>query len=111
MLSNTLTDEQATTLHLLGYVNLQNGRPDRAAVLFAALDVLQPGRPEILRALALAQIRRQAPQQALDTLDKLAMTTGVNAGFHLLRARALAQMDRNEEASAAMKSYLHLREA
>ena len=98
-------------LALLGYVFLQNARPDKAAVVLAALDRLEPGDTRTLRALALAQLRSAKPQRALDTLDRLAIAGGVDAAFHLLRAQALSATDRAADAADAMRAYVALREA
>ena len=106
-----MTAEEQTLLNLLGYVFLQSGRPDKAAVFLTALDVLAPGEPRALRALAMAHLKSDKPQKALDTLDRLAMAGGVDAAFHLLRAQALTKLVRPDEATAAMKSYVHLRQA
>ena len=104
-----LSDDQASLLQLLGYVYLQCARPERAAVVFAALDVMTPDQPKVLRSLALAHLRSDKPQRALDALDRLAMSGSVDAVFHLLRAQSLQRLDRAEEAAAAMQSYVHLR--
>lgn len=104
-----MTEEQQTALALLAHVYLQNARPDKAAVLLAALDVLAPGQQRVLRALALAQVRSDKPNRALDTLDRLALAGGTNAAFHLLRAQALTALQRAEEAQNAMKTYIDLR--
>jgi Flp pilus assembly protein TadD len=104
-----MTAEEQVFLALLGHVYLQNARPDKAAVLFAALDRLAPGQPKVLCALALAQVRSGKAQRALDSLDRLAMAGGVDAAFHLLRAQALSQLGRNEESQVAMRTYLQLR--
>jgi predicted Zn-dependent protease len=104
-----MTDDEHIFLALMGYVFLQNARPDKAAVMFSALDTLQPAVPRVLRGLALAQLRSDKPQRALDTLDRLAMAGGVDASFHLLRAQALGALARDEEAAQAMKTFVHLR--
>lgn len=106
-----MTGDDESFLALLGYVYLENARPDKAAVLYAALDRLTPGQAKTLRALALARIRANKPQSALDALDRLAMSGGVDAAFHLLRAQALSSLQRRDEAVAAMQSYLQLRTA
>ena len=98
-------------MRLLAYVYLQNARPDKAAVLLSALDMLAPGQPKVLTALALAQIRSEKAQRALETLDRLAMAGGIDAAFHLLRAQALGTLSRREEAAAAMQTYLQMRPA
>jgi len=104
-----MTAEEESFLALLGYVYIQNDRPDKAAVLFAALDRLSPGQARVMRALALAQIRSGKVQRALDTLDRLAMSGQADAAFHVLRAQALGALGRQDEAAAAMRAYLQLR--
>lgn len=104
-----MTEQEQAFAALLGYVFLQNGRPDKAAVLLAALDLLAPGRPRTLRALALAQLRSGKPEPALQTLERLAMAGAVDAAFHLLRAQALQALARHDEAAAAMQAYVTLR--
>ena len=97
-------------LQLLGFVYLQNARPDKAAVVLAALNAIAPGKTQVLLALALSQIRINKPVRALQTLDQLAMAGGADAAFHLLRAQALGAADRGDEAAAAMATYLQFRE-
>ena len=109
--SSRMTAEQASFVELLAYVFLQNARPDKAAALLAAAEVLMPGRCKALCALALAQIRSAKPRQALETLDRLALAGGIDAPFHLLRAQALSLLARPAEASAAMQTYLQMRQA
>lgn len=104
-----MSDEAQSFMILLAYVFLQNARPDRAAVLLAALDRLVPGQGKVLCGLALAQVRSGKAQRALDTLDRLAMAGGVDSAFHLLRSQALSALDRREEAAAAMRAYVQLR--
>lgn len=104
-----MTQQEQTLLNLLGYVFLQSARPDKAAVVLAALDALAPGQPAVLRALVLAQLRSGKASRALALLDQLAMAGGVDAAFHLLRAQALAALERPEEAAVAMQNYVHMR--
>lgn len=106
-----MNEEQISFVELLAYVFLQNARPDKAAALLAALDALMPGRRKALCALALAQIRSAKPRQALETLDRLALAGGIDAAFHLLRAQALSLLARRTEATAAMQTYLQMRQA
>jgi Flp pilus assembly protein TadD len=105
-----MTDDEQALLALLGHVYLQNARPDKAAVVLAALDVLAPNQHRVLRSLALAQLRSDKPNRALDTLDRLAMAGGTDAAFHLLRAQALTALQRPEESQRAMQTYLDIRQ-
>ncbi|MES2480721.1 MAG: tetratricopeptide repeat protein [Pseudomonadota bacterium] len=100
---------ESTLLSVLSFALLQNARPEKAATLLEALEVLEPGKPRTLRALAIAQIRSGKADKALRTLDKLAMAGGADAAFHLLRAQALAAQERPMEAGVAMKTFLQMR--
>lgn len=106
-----MPEDQRNFLALLGYVFLQNARPDKAAVVLAALDLMAPGDARAMLALAMAQLRSGKPERALDTLDRLAMAGGADAAFHLLRAQALAACGRAPDAAQAMATYLRLRPA
>lgn len=96
-------------MDLLAFVYLQNGLPDKAAVLLAARNILAPEDPRTLLALALAQVRSAKPQRALATLEQLALLGGMDASFHLVRAQALQALDRRDEAAAAMRAFVALR--
>lgn len=96
-------------LDLLAYIYLQNGLPDKAAVLLAARDVLEPDAPNALMTLAVAQVRSAKPQRALSTLDRLALLGTMDATFHLVRAQALQALERGEEAASAMRAYVSMR--
>lgn len=98
-------------MDLLGYVYLQNNRPDKAAVLLAARDVLAPDHPRTLLTLALAQVRAAKPARALDTLDRLALLGAMDGAFHLVRAQALQALGRTDEAAGAMRAFIALRGA
>jgi len=106
-----MSDQEKNLVQLLAYAFLQNARPDKAAALLAALDAVTPGQRQVMRALALAQVRSGQPGQALDTLDRVAISGGIDAAFHLLRARALAACERRIEAGAAMAACLAARAA
>jgi Flp pilus assembly protein TadD len=96
-------------MDLLAFVYLQNGLPDKAAVLLAARNILAPDDIRSLLALALAQVRSAKPQRALNTLERLALLGAVDAPFHLVRAQALQALDRRDEAAAAMRAFVALR--
>lgn len=105
-------DEQEKSLVLLlAWAWLRNARPQKAATLLAALDVVAPGQRQVLRTLALALVRSGEPQRALDTLERMAVTGRADAAYHLLRARALTAADRRAEAAAAMAACLQARRA
>jgi len=104
-----MNDQEQILLNLLGYMFLQSARPDKAAVVLSALDVLAPNQPKVLLALALAQLRNEKPERALGVLDRLAMAGKIDAAFHLLRSQSLSALARHEEAAAAMQNFVHLR--
>ncbi len=108
-LAPALSSEQIELMDLLGFIYLRHGLPDKAAVLLAARDVLMPEHPQVLLALAMAQVRSAKPQRAMETLERLAMAGGVDASFHLVRAQALQALDRPEEAAAAMQAHIAAR--
>jgi Flp pilus assembly protein TadD len=107
--SQRMTDQEHSFLELLAFIFLQNARPDKAMVLLQALDLIAPLKPKVLSALALSQLRAEKPQQALATLDRLAMAGGIDAAFHLLRGQALMNLGRAEEAALAMQNFVEIR--
>lgn len=98
-----------TLLDLLSYIYMENDRPEKAAVLLAALDELGLADARQRVALALAQLRAGKPETALGTLDRVAMQGGLSAAFHLVRAQTLVALDRGAEAEAAMRAYVAMR--
>lgn len=96
-------------LDLLSYIYLENDRPDKAAVLLAALDELGLADARQRVSLALAQLRSGKPESALSTLDRVALEGGMSDAFHLVRAQALVALGREPEALAAMRAYMDLR--
>lgn len=96
-------------LDLLAYIYLENDRPEKAAVLLAALDELGLADARQRISLALAQLRAGKPESALKTLDKVALQGGMSTAFHLVRAQALVSLGRAPEAEAAMRAYVNMR--
>lgn len=109
--ASALSADSVTLLGLLAYVYLENQRPDKAAVLLAALDAVGAADTRQQVTLALAQLRADKPEAALGTLERVAMRGGVDAVFHLVRAQTLQALERGEEAAAAMRAYVALRQA
>ena len=107
--ADTRVPAELELMDLLGYIYLQHGRPDKAAVLLAARDVLAPDDTRTLLSLALAQVRSAKPARAIDTLDRLALLGAMDAPFHLVRAQALQALGRAEEAAGAMRAYVSMR--
>ncbi len=111
-----LTQEQRSTLSILGYLYYRMGRLDNAATVFAALDRLAPeGMDAISRraaaTLAAIETDRGNAEKALRLLhramDGQTLSTP-HAALHLPRARALWQQGRKDEARAAVNEYLYL---
>ena len=100
---------EATALYLLAFVQLRHARPEKAAAILEALDLLEPGQPRTQLALALAQVRSGQAAAGLQTLERLRRTGQVSAALHLLRAQALSAQHRRAEASMAMRAFLQLR--
>jgi Flp pilus assembly protein TadD len=93
-------------MKLLGFLFMQQGLPDRAVTLHMALAAHEPEDIGNVRALALALSRSGRHDQALEALDRLALSGAVDLRFHLLRSQTLSELGRTEEASAAMGAYL-----
>ncbi len=104
-----MNPRELTLMELLAHALMQNGRHAKAVSLLDAIDEIQPGQPLVLRALAAALLRAGHPEDALHALDRLALAGAIDATFHLLRAQALARLERMEEATAAMRTYVELR--
>lgn len=104
-----LSPDLIELMDLLGFIYLHHGLPDKAAVLLAARQVLQPDDPRTLLSLAVAQTRADKPEQALQTLEKLALEGAVDASFHLARAQALHALGRSGDAANAMRAHIEMR--
>ena len=108
-----LTQEQRNTLSILGYLYYRMGRLDNAATVFAALDKLAPEGISRRTAATLVAIEthRGNAEKALQLLHRVmdgqTLSTR-HAALHLLRARALWQQGRKDEARAAVNEYLYL---
>ncbi len=111
-----LTQEQRNTLSILGYLYYRMGRLDNAATVFAALDRLAPAGMDAITRRALATLAaietdRGNGEKALQLLHRVMdgqiLSTRL-AALHLLRARALWQQGRRDEARSAVNEYLYL---
>lgn len=107
--SSPLSAEERDALILLGRLFLTQGFPDRSVRIFAALEILEPEDLHYKRALALAYLRAGRAQESLSALDRLAEHGGIDEGFHFVRSQVLSDLERTEEAAAAMRAYLDLR--
>lgn len=100
---------EATALYLLAFVMLQHARPQAAAILLEALDLLEPNQPRTLMALAAARVRCDQARQALSTLERCRRAGGDMAPTELLRSQALRRLHRHAEAAAALHAFLQQR--
>ncbi len=112
-----LAQDQRATLSILGYLFYRMGRLDSAAKVFAALIALAPAEADdetprrACATLAAIEVERGRGQEALPLLRRVTegrVLPSREAVLHLLRARALWQQERREEARAAVDDYLYL---
>ncbi|THJ31529.1 hypothetical protein E8K88_14535 [Lampropedia aestuarii] len=113
--TNTLPEQPELALKLelmdlLGYIYLQHGLPDKAAVLLTARDVLAPDNPKTLLTLAVAQLRSEKAQRALTTLERMILLGAIDASFHLVHGQVLQQLGRETEAASAMRAHIATRQ-
>lgn len=105
--SNELTsDSQLELLNVLGYQYLQNGHPQRAFLIFEAMQAIQPNNSHYAFAAACACIRFNDGKQALSILDALSSSQNDVALAWLLRGQALAKLGRMAEAARAMRFFI-----
>ena len=105
-----MTADQRELLELLGFVFLQNARPEKAEAVYAALAALEPRNTRHVLTLALSQVRGGRNEAALERLDRLLEAGDISAAVHLLRGRALARLGRGPEAERALRAYVAARE-
>jgi predicted Zn-dependent protease len=106
-----LEPQQRELLELLGYVFLQNARPEKAECIYAALAALDPRNARYALGLACAQVRSGKSELALANLDRMLERGDISAPVHLLRGQALAKLGRDPESERALKAYMAAREA
>lgn len=102
----TRSSAPCQTLSQLAYMLLAQDLPNRAAVIYRALSVMEPQVFGHLRGLALSHSRAGHPAQALAALDQLALRGQVDLPFYMLRARVLVDLQRTQEAQAVMAACL-----
>lgn len=113
----TIDSDCRNTLKVLGYLFLRMGRTESAHRTFAALAALLPEdacpaeRSWVQRNLAATALEQGDGTAALAHLDKATdglTPTSTDAALHLMRARALWQQGRHDEARYAVDTYLHM---
>lgn len=103
-------EEQTEALQVLADVYLDQGQPDRAAILLEALTVLEPGKIEVLRVLSYAWLLAGRHENALATIDALLQQDAAmpdNAPALLIRSKALWALGRVTEAQESLQRYLN----
>ncbi len=101
-----MSPQEATALHVLSYVLMHNGQPEKAAALLEAVDALRPGNPRTLITLATAHLRCGAATRALHALERSMHTFPNSPARALLKAQALGMLGRAEEAKASMDAFV-----
>ncbi len=101
----SMNDTEHQAVAMLAHLLIEHAQPAKAAALLEGLDAIRPMDPATLRALATAQLRAGDSQEALQSLDRLAMAGKTDGVFHLLRAQALPALERHPQAAAAFRSY------
>ena len=99
-------DSQLELLNVLGYQYLQNGQPNRAFLIFDAIQAIDPTNSHYAFAAACACIRSGNAKQALQILDSLTKDQNEVALAWLLRGQALAKLGRMAEAARAMRFFI-----
>ncbi|HIU17841.1 MAG TPA: tetratricopeptide repeat protein [Candidatus Avidesulfovibrio excrementigallinarum] len=107
--SSPLTEQQRRALQVLGHLYLRMGHFDRVRKLTQALLALNPGDVWARRCLAVALLKEGDAERALEQLDGL-LTGGPlpsrDAALYLIKAQALWQTGRADEARNAMNAYI-----
>ena len=92
----------------LGHVYLQNGKTDRARIVFRALAVLFPEDPYVHKACSYIYLREGNDTAALEEANRYLVTachdTGRSVGY-LLGSKALWRMGRTAEARDMFERY------
>jgi type III secretion protein Y len=107
-----MTPDQRDLLHALAYLYLRHGQNRRALTLalLAARDA--PDDVGVLRTLAYAFVANDAPEEALEVierLEKLDFAGGAGQIHRLLKARALLHAGRRVEAKAVFRQFVEMR--
>jgi Flp pilus assembly protein TadD len=96
-----LRADQREFLSVLGHFYLQHGQVGKALTLLRASVVLAPDDLALLRMLSWAYLRAGDAGRALDTAGRYGAAGGDESDpspIHLIRARALWQLGRHDEA-------------
>jgi tetratricopeptide (TPR) repeat protein len=109
-----MTQRQREFTSLLAWFFLQHGQPEKAVVLLRGALRLLPDIPELLKALAVAELQRGDAGAALAAAEhyvEAAQDHGPESPIQLVRARALLQLGRAAEGRKAFRRLLDARHA
>ena len=107
--TSPLTEKQRRALQVLGPLYLRMGHFARVRKLASALLALNPDDTWAKRCLAVALLKEGDAEHALEQLDGLltgAPLPSRDAALYLIKAQALWQAGRADEARNAMNAYL-----
>lgn len=104
-----LSQQGRVLLSLLAFSYLDHQRPAKACALLKVFESLHQEDPDTCLLLAWSQLQSGWAEQALQTLERAARLGASGASFHLLRARCLSSLKRNDEARRAMRAYISAR--
>lgn len=105
----SLNSDAHELISLLAYMHLENNHPEKTVILLQALQALGIATHEEKTMLALALLRNEKPDVALNQLNQQALNGTVDAPYHLVRAQTLHALGRLAEAKTAMQTYLRTR--
>jgi predicted Zn-dependent protease len=100
---------EADVLRLVAFFYMQSGRPSQAATLYRALSLLQPQDVKHAKSLAYAYLSQGNAEHALEMLDSIVGPNEPSPEVHLMRAQALAALDRIDDAQVSMRAFLSMR--
>ena len=103
---------QIDVLRVLGYFYLRQGHPEKALVIFRALLALDPRDDHARRSLAFTHLAIGEFETALDLAESYVPEASepFAAAVHVIRARALWHLGRQDEARQELRQFVELRE-
>lgn len=109
-----MTPDQQDLLKALAFLYLRHGQNRRALTLALLAAKHAPDDVGVLRTLAYAFIANNAPEEALEVIERLEardFAEGADQGRRLLKARALLHAGRRVEARNVFKQFVEARRA
>lgn len=107
-----MTPDQQDLLQALAFLYLRHGQNRRALTLILLAARNAPDHVGILRTLAYAFLANDAPEEALDVIERLEtldFASGAGQIRRLLKARALLHAGRRVEAKAVFRQFVEAR--